>query len=108
VARGAGFGKMLDGEWLFPGLEPVDPLGTGQLNRSIHAIHAVAEAAYIDTRVSMRILRSVALAWLLQRSANILLIPGTSAIEHLRQNAAGAKLSHCLFDDIVELSKIGQ
>jgi pyridoxine 4-dehydrogenase len=28
----------------------------------------------------------VALAWLLQRSSNILLIPGTSSIEHLREN----------------------
>jgi aryl-alcohol dehydrogenase-like predicted oxidoreductase len=28
----------------------------------------------------------VALAWLLQRSANILLIPGTSSVEHLREN----------------------
>ncbi len=32
---------------------------------------------------------SVALAWLLQRSENILLIPGTSSVEHLRQNVAG-------------------
>ena len=33
---------------------------------------------------------SVALAWLLQRSPNILLIPGTSSVEHLRENFAGA------------------
>ena len=32
---------------------------------------------------------SVALAWLLQRSPNILLIPGTSSVEHLRENIAG-------------------
>ena len=35
---------------------------------------------------------SVALAWLLQRSANILLIPGTSSVAHLRDNIAGAAL----------------
>ena len=35
---------------------------------------------------------SVALAWLLQRSANILLIPGTSSVEHLRENVAAAGL----------------
>lgn len=35
---------------------------------------------------------SVALAWLLQRSPNILLIPGTSSVEHLRDNVAGAGL----------------
>lgn len=33
-----------------------------------------------------------ALAWLLQRSPNILLIPGTSSVEHLRQNADAARL----------------
>jgi diketogulonate reductase-like aldo/keto reductase len=35
---------------------------------------------------------SVALAWLLQRSPNILLIPGTSSVEHLRENVAGTGL----------------
>lgn len=35
----------------------------------------------------------VALAWLLKRSANILLIPGTSSRAHLRQNLATASLT---------------
>lgn len=34
----------------------------------------------------------VALAWLLQRSTNLVLIPGTSSVEHLRQNLAAAQL----------------
>ncbi len=34
----------------------------------------------------------VALAWLLQRSPNILLIPGTSSVEHLRENLKAASL----------------
>ena len=34
----------------------------------------------------------VALAWLLQRSPNILLIPGTSSVNHLRENLAAASL----------------
>ena len=34
----------------------------------------------------------VALAWLLQRSPNILLIPGTSSVGHLRENLAAAQL----------------
>jgi aryl-alcohol dehydrogenase-like predicted oxidoreductase len=34
----------------------------------------------------------VALAWLLHRSPNILLIPGTSSLEHLRENLAAAEL----------------
>ena len=34
----------------------------------------------------------VALAWLLQRSPNILVIPGTSSVEHLRENLQASKL----------------
>ena len=36
---------------------------------------------------------AVALAWLLQHSPNIMLIPGTSSVDHLRQNIAGAALA---------------
>jgi aryl-alcohol dehydrogenase-like predicted oxidoreductase len=35
----------------------------------------------------------VALAWLLHRSPNILLIPGTSSVAHLRENLAAGELS---------------
>ena len=35
----------------------------------------------------------IALAWLLRRSPNILLIPGTSSVAHLRQNMASASLT---------------
>jgi aryl-alcohol dehydrogenase-like predicted oxidoreductase len=35
----------------------------------------------------------VALAWLLQRSPNILLIPGTSSVAHLEENLAAASLT---------------
>jgi pyridoxine 4-dehydrogenase len=35
---------------------------------------------------------ATALAWLLRRSPNILLIPGTSSVEHLRENVAAAEL----------------
>lgn len=49
---------------------------------------------------------SVALSWLLRRSPNILLIPGTSSVAHLRENVAGAGLP--LSDqDLAELDKIG-
>ncbi|MDZ5446700.1 aldo/keto reductase [Micromonospora sp. 4G57] len=36
---------------------------------------------------------AVALAWLLQRSPNILLIPGTSSVGHLRENVSAAALT---------------
>jgi pyridoxine 4-dehydrogenase len=49
---------------------------------------------------------AVALAWLLQRSPNILLIPGTSSLKHLRENVAGAGLQ--LPEDMIsQLNDIG-
>jgi pyridoxine 4-dehydrogenase len=48
----------------------------------------------------------VALTWLLHRSANILLIPGTSSTAHLRENLSAAELT--LADDIIaELDAVG-
>ncbi|MDQ0745371.1 pyridoxine 4-dehydrogenase [Clavibacter sp. B3I6] len=48
---------------------------------------------------------SVALAWLLQRSPNVLLIPGTSSAAHLRENVAGSAL-RLSADDVAELDRI--
>ncbi|MDM7886608.1 aldo/keto reductase, partial [Curtobacterium sp. RHCKG23] len=46
-----------------------------------------------------------ALAWLLQRSPNVLLIPGTSSTQHLHDNIAGAgiELSE---DDLRDLDSV--
>ena len=47
----------------------------------------------------------VALAWLLRRAPNILLIPCTSSVEHLHENLAAADL--VLPDDVMaELDRI--
>jgi aryl-alcohol dehydrogenase-like predicted oxidoreductase len=49
----------------------------------------------------------VALAWLLHRSPNILLIPGTSSLTHLRENLQASQLK--LPDDVLaELNTFGQ
>lgn len=48
----------------------------------------------------------VALAWLLARAPNILLIPGTSSLEHLRENLAAAELA-LTADILAELDEIG-
>jgi integrase/recombinase XerD len=47
-------GKRLEGGWLFPGQNPLNPMTTRQLNR---ICHAAATAAGIDKRVSMHTLR---------------------------------------------------
>lgn len=49
----------------------------------------------------------VALAWLLQRSPNILLIPGTSSVAHLHENLAAASLT-LPEDAVAELNAIGR
>jgi aryl-alcohol dehydrogenase-like predicted oxidoreductase len=47
----------------------------------------------------------VGLAWLLAHADNILLIPGTSSVAHLRENVAGAALS-LPADTVAELDAI--
>lgn len=49
----------------------------------------------------------VAIAWLLQRSPNILLIPGTSSVTHLRENLAAADL-RLSADALAALDNIGK
>src|ERR1700727_2873258 len=64
---------------------------------------ALSEAA---TRLSATPMQ-VALAWLLQRAPNILLIPGTSSLEHLRENLAAASLK-LPSDALTTLDAIGK
>jgi pyridoxine 4-dehydrogenase len=77
---------------------PYFPLG-GFSPLQSDALQAVA-----DRRGASRM--AVALAWLLQRSPNILLIPGTSSVEHLRENVEGAGLE-LSEEDVAELDGIG-
>ncbi len=50
--------------------------------------------------------KQLALAWLLRRSPNILLIPGTSSLAHLRENLAVADI-HLRDEVLAELNAIG-
>ena len=69
VARAQG--KMLDGGWLFPGQNPINPMSTRQLNR---ICHAAAAAAKIDKRVSMHTLRHSYATHLLEQKVDIRII----------------------------------
>jgi pyridoxine 4-dehydrogenase len=68
-------------------------------------IHSTA-LAQVATKLAATPLQ-VALAWLLHRAPNILLIPGTASLAHLRENLAAADLK--LSDAVMaELNAIGQ
>ena len=69
VARAQG--KMLDGGWLFPGLDPIRHLSARQLNR---AIHAAADEAGIEKHISMHSLRHAFATHLLEQKVDIRLI----------------------------------
>jgi site-specific recombinase XerD len=69
VARAQG--KMLDGGWLFPGLNPIEPLTARQLNR---AVHEARLAARIDKQVSLHTLRHSFATHLLEQKVDIRVI----------------------------------
>jgi pyridoxine 4-dehydrogenase len=62
------------------------------------------ELASVATRLQTTPM-AVALAWLLQRSPNILLIPGTSSVAHLRDNVTSGSLT-LPEDALAELNRI--
>jgi integrase/recombinase XerD len=64
-------GKMLDHGWLFPGMHPIEPLSTRQLNR---AVHTAALNAGISKRVSMHSLRHAFATHLLEQKVDIRII----------------------------------
>jgi len=64
-------GKIFATGWLFPGLNPMDPLTVRQLNR---AIRAAADAAGIDKRVSMHSMRHAFATHLLEQKVDIRVI----------------------------------
>jgi len=64
-------GKIFHKGWLFPGLDPMDPLTARQLNR---AILAGANAAGIDKRVTMHSLRHAFATHLLEQKVDIRVI----------------------------------
>jgi pyridoxine 4-dehydrogenase len=77
---------------------PYFPLG-GFSPLQSDALHAVADRLGATPM-------AVALAWLLQRSPNMLLIPGTSSVAHLQENVAGAGLE-LPAEAIADLDAIG-
>jgi aryl-alcohol dehydrogenase-like predicted oxidoreductase len=83
------------------GFIPWFPLATGELARPGGALDRIARAHNAAPA-------QIALAWLLQRSATMLPIPGTSSIPHLEENVAAAaiKLSEEEFETLMSLKGV--
>ncbi|TCK32887.1 site-specific recombinase XerD [Paraburkholderia sp. BL8N3] len=96
VARAQG--SMLDGGWLFPGMDPVDPLNTRQLNR---AVHAAAEAAQIHKRVTPHTLRHSFATHLLEQRVDIRVIQVLLGHKQLETTALYAQVATDLLRKVI-------
>ena len=96
VARAQG--KMLEGGWLFPGMNPIESLTTRQLNR---AVHAAALAAGIDKRVSMHTLRHSFATHLLEQKVDIRVIQVLLGHKKLETTALYAQVATDLLREVI-------
>jgi integrase/recombinase XerD len=96
VARAQG--KMLDGGWLFPGQNPVQPLTARQLNR---AVVDAALAAGIDKRVSMHTLRHSFATHLLEQKVDIRVIQVLLGHKRLDTTAHYAQVATELLHEVI-------
>ena len=91
-------GKMLEGGWLFPGMNPIESLTTRQLNR---AVHAAALAAGIDKRVSMHTLRHSFATHLLEQKVDIRVIQVLLGHKKLETTALYAQVATDLLREVI-------
>ena len=91
-------GKMLDGGWLFPGQNPINPLSTRQLNRICHAAAAAAE---IDKRVLMHTLRHSYATHLLEQKVDIRVIQVLLGHKKLETTALYAQVATDVLREVV-------
>jgi integrase/recombinase XerD len=83
---------------LFPGLDPIDPLSSRQLNR---AIHAAADDAQIDKRVSMHTLRHSFATHLLEQKVDIRVIQVLLGHRKLETTARYAQVATDLLREVI-------
>jgi site-specific recombinase XerD len=96
VARAQGI--MLDGGWLFPGMDPIDPLTARQLNR---AVHAAAEAAQIGKRVTPHTLRHSFATHLLEQKVDIRVIQVLLGHRQLETTALYVQVATDLLREVI-------
>lgn len=91
-------GKMLEGGWLFPGLNPIEPLSSRQLNR---AVHFAADAAHLNKRVSMHTLRHSFATHLLEQKVDIRVIQVLLGHKKLETTALYAQVATDILREVV-------
>ena len=91
-------GKILPGGWLFPGLDPLEPLSTRQLNR---AVHEAAAAAGIAKRVNTHTLRHSFATHLLERKVDIRVIQVLLGHKRLETTSIYAHVATDLLREVI-------
>ena len=91
-------GKILPGGWLFPGLDPMDPLTARQLNR---AVHDAAAAAGINKRVTTHSLRHSFATHLLERKVDIRVIQVLLGHKKLETTTIYAHVATDLLQEVI-------
>ena len=91
-------GKIRGDGWLFPGLDPVDPVTARQLNR---AVHQAADAAKIDKRVTPHILRHSFATHLLEQKVDIRVIQVLLGHKKLETTSLYAKVATDLLRSVI-------
>ncbi len=92
-------GKILPGGWLFPGMDPMDPLTPRQLNR---AVHEAAAAAGIAKRVTTHTLRHCFATHLLERKVDIRVIQVLLGHKQLETTSIYTHVATDLLREVIE------
>jgi site-specific recombinase XerD len=96
--EGQSLGRMLPGGWLFPGMNPVNPISTRQLNRMIQE---AAESAELTPSVSMHVLRHSFATHLLEQKVDIRVIQVLLGHRKLTTTARYAHVANRTLSEVV-------
>jgi site-specific recombinase XerD len=91
-------GMVINGGWVFPGREPINPISTRQLNR---AVHAAATVAGIGKPVSMHTLRHCFATHLLEQKVDVRVIQVLLGHKKLSTTATYTQVASTLLHKVI-------